>query len=132
MTTPGRHLVSLPFAVTEDVGGPPGEYAVTVKSVVRDQHGIRVNYEVAPPLMDAVISPWAEAKDDLGNRYDDRGGAYGLDGERNVTAGVMTLMLPSPDASRLVVRIAWDDLDDIWASRAYELHIDLTDSPDGP
>ena len=131
MTTPEGHPIPLTFEVTDD-GGPLGERAVTITSVKRDQDGIRVDYQIVPPLTGSVVGPWGEAQDDLGNRYDDRGGAYGLDPERNVTAGVLTLVSPVPNASGLVVRIAWDDLDDIWSSRAYELRIDLADSPDEP
>jgi hypothetical protein len=132
MTAPDWTPIPLTFEVTEDDGGPPGEHAVTITSVNRDQHGIRVRYEIVPPLAASGVGPWGKAQDDLGNRYDDRGGAHGLDRERNVTDGVLTLVSPVRNAGRLLVRIAWDDLDDIWTSPAYELRIDLSDSPDEP
>jgi hypothetical protein len=65
-------------AVTE-TGGAPGErYVLTTTSVVRDDDGIRVMYEVVPPLADDIFGTVAVAEEDLGNRYDDGGGAYGL------------------------------------------------------
>jgi hypothetical protein len=132
MTTPDAHPGSLAFEVTQDDGGSPGGHAVTITSVRRDEDGIRIEYEVAPPLTGRLFGPWGEAQDDLGDRCDDRGGAHGIDRERNRTEGVLTIEAPASGASRLVVRIAWDDLDDIWASRAYELRIDLAGSPSEP
>ena len=77
MTTAEWHPVSLAFKVITYERGPDPERALTVTSVVRDDFAVRVNYEIAPALIDAHFGPMGEASDDVGNRYDDCGGVFG-------------------------------------------------------
>ncbi|MEA2495267.1 MAG: hypothetical protein QOJ29_3178 [Thermoleophilaceae bacterium] len=132
MTMPDWHPVALAFEVTEDRGAPVDGHNLSITSVVRDDYGIRVNYEIVPPLVSAVFGPGGVAADDLGNRYEDAGGTFGLDPDRGRTDGALTMPLPAFGASRLVVRFRWDELDSLWEGRAHELRIALTGQAETP
>jgi hypothetical protein len=87
--------------------GPDDQRELTITSVIRDDHAIRINYEIVPPLVDPRFGPWAEAEDDLGNHYDDVGGAYGHDPRRDRTNGDLSMPLPANAAKQLTVRVVW-------------------------
>jgi hypothetical protein len=70
--------IALSFEITETRAGPAAANAVAITSVERDDYGIRVNYEIVPPLGASSHGPRADAKDDLGNDYHDSGGHVGL------------------------------------------------------
>jgi hypothetical protein len=105
---------NLAFEVTANRGGPIDGQALTITSVVRDEHGIRINYELDPALPDGIVGiagagPQGVAEDDLGNRSDDWGGAFGRHPDRpDRTDGVLTMRIPTAPASLLRVHIAWD------------------------
>jgi hypothetical protein len=126
------HPVALSFEVSETSGGSSATNGVTITSVERDRFAIRVTYDIVPPLDSGSHGPRGEAKDDLGNDYDDLGGAFGLaSGGRTAgvrTAGVLTLPLPPPAATVLRIRIAWEpSVSSIWDGPAHEVRVSLPD-----
>jgi hypothetical protein len=129
MTTPESDPVRLDFEVTEYERRPGDGRTLTITSVLRDGHAIRINYEIAPPLTGARFGPWGEAEDDLANRYNDSGGAFGPDDRRNRTDGVLSLPLPVEAARELLVRIEWV-FGDAWDGGAQQLRIDLAHASD--
>jgi hypothetical protein len=127
MSRSESHPIALSFEVTETRGGPSAANGVTITSVERDDFGIRVNYDVVPALGLGSHGPRGEAKDDLGNDYDDLGGAFGLV-RGGSTAGVLTMPLPPPAATMLRIRISWDaSLSSIWEGPAHEVRVSLPD-----
>jgi hypothetical protein len=76
------------------------QYQVHLDSLVMDEHALRLEYRVLPPIgsvnsadgepLDFRFS--LEADDDLGNYYGSVGGACGLQG--NCTAGVISVAAP--------------------------------------
>jgi hypothetical protein len=128
MTTPGWHPVRLVFEVTGYERRPGDGRTLTITSVLRDGHAIRINYEIAPPLTGARFGPWGEAEDDLGNRYDDSGGAFGPE-RTNRTDGVLSMPLPVEAARKLLVRIEWV-FGDAWDGGAQQLRIFLAHTPE--
>ena len=134
---PESHLTTLSFEVTETRGGPSAK-TVTITSVERDDLGIRVNYEIVPPVDLDSHGPRGEAKDDLGNDYHGLGAHFGLTagGEStditygaNVRArGGLTMPLPPPAATMLRIRITWDaSRSSIWEGPAHEVRVSLPD-----
>lgn len=97
------------------------ERELRVKAVGVDEYALRLVYEVMPPIAvhgwedaikeEAVAFIWLlSGQDDLGNRYEDGGGAYGLAEDGTKTEGVHSLQpVPAPNAS-------WIDLAFIPAS----------------
>jgi hypothetical protein len=72
-----------------------------------DAFALRVRYEISPPLErgDPARYAWLLlGQDDLGNQYDEGGGAYGLSADGSRTEGVRSL-LPLPASTA-----AWLDL----------------------
>jgi hypothetical protein len=83
----------------------PGR-SLLVKDVGVDEHGVRVRYEIRPPILERptpIENTWLlHGTDDLGNQYESAGGAFGLSGDGTFTQGVHSLQpLPPPDASHL-------------------------------
>jgi hypothetical protein len=121
---PESHPIALSFEVADTAGPSPPSHGVTITSVVRDQLGIRVNYESVPPPTSRPHGPQAAARDDLGNAYDKLGGHFGHahDGWR----GGFTLPLPPPAATTLRIRITWDTPGLlIWDRPAHEVRVSL-------
>jgi hypothetical protein len=57
-----------------------------------DQHALRLEYEITPPLPRSARIFWGwSARDDLGNEYLAAGGAFGPSPDREATAGVLSL-----------------------------------------
>jgi hypothetical protein len=84
--------------------------------IILDEHAIRIEYVIVPalPIWDQARGRppihWLwHAVDDLGNRYIDSGGAYGVSSDGESTEGVLSLQpLPPPDARSLrVVLSPW-------------------------
>jgi hypothetical protein len=79
-----------------------------VTEVWRDEDGIRIEYELGPPVTSgAVGNPLGESEDDLGNRFDDLGGAMSPLRPGDRIDGVLTLPLPPPEARELRASIQW-------------------------
>ncbi|MFJ9821453.1 hypothetical protein ACIRU3_40645 [Streptomyces sp. NPDC101151] len=89
-----------------------GSHELTITRLKRADDSFTVHYRISPPLPEtdgeSLVVPLLEALDDLGNEYDDRGGAYGTHPDGTFTDGSLTAQ-PSlhPDASSLQVRITW-------------------------
>ncbi|MEU4113453.1 hypothetical protein AB0F71_03000 [Kitasatospora sp. NPDC028055] len=92
-----------------------GRHELTVHSLSRSEESFTLDYSITPPLPDDLetASPsgtpvfmWLEAVDDLGNRYDDVGGAHGLSPDGSRTSGTISGRpgLPS-EAGSLTVRL---------------------------
>jgi len=124
MSRPEMPPIALTFAVTETRGGPSAANGITITSVERDDLGIRVNYDSVSPLDSASHGPRGEAKDDLGNVYDNLGSHFGL--ARDGWHGGLTMPLPPPAATTLRIRITWDtSLSSIWEGPAHEVRVSL-------
>jgi hypothetical protein len=99
----------------------PG-HSLSFVEVAVDDYAVRIEYEIVPAV--AVRVPglgWSGCgRDDLGNEYEDVGGAYGqsADGER--TEGTLSMPLPVPDAKVLDVRLQLDE-----GGPVYELRVSL-------
>jgi len=121
----GRTLAATVVPLAFEVAAAPDLFpghALSFTEVGFDEVGIRIEYAIEPAV--AMRSPgigWvALARDDLGNAYEDLGGAYGpaRDGDR--TEGVLTLPFPVEEASTVRVRLQPDA-----GSAAYEVVISL-------
>ena len=99
----------------------PG-HSLSFVEVAVAEHAVRIEYEIVPAVATRVpgLGWWGSARDDLGNEYEDVGGAYGpsADGER--TEGTMSMPLPAPEAKALDVRLQLDD-----DGPVYELRVSL-------
>ncbi len=80
MSQPGSDPIALSFEVTGARGDASVANRVTITSVERHDFGIRVNYDAAAPLGLGSHGPRGEAKDDLGNDYDNLCSHLGLAG----------------------------------------------------
>ena len=125
MSRPETPPIALSFEVTETRGGPSAPDGVTITSVERDDLGIRVNYDSVAPL-DGSDGPRGEAKDDLGNDYDNLGSHFGR--ARDGWHGGFRMPLPPPAATTLRIRIAWDaSRSSTWGIPAHEVRVSLLD-----
>ena len=127
MSLPEWNPVTLTFETIEKNPGLPDGYSLTILRVERDIHGIRINYEIVPPLPEAPShAPHGEARDDRGREYDDLGGAFGLAESGDRTDGVLTMPLPPDDTLLLEVRMSWT-LEDapLWQRPAQALRISV-------
>jgi hypothetical protein len=126
MSRPEPPPIALSFEVTETRGGPSAANGVTITSVERDDSWIRVNYDSVPPLGSGSHGPRGEAKDDLGNDYDNLGCHFGP--ARGGWRGGLTMPLPPPAATMLRIRITWDASPaSIWEGPAHEVLVWLPD-----
>ncbi|WP_316758969.1 hypothetical protein [Streptomyces herbicida] len=89
-----------------------GSHELTITRLKRGENSFTLHYWITPPLpesgSESLVLPVLEALDDLGNEYDDRGGAYGTHPDGTYTDGSLT-MQPSlhRDASSLRIHITW-------------------------
>jgi hypothetical protein len=89
-----------------------GSHELAITRLRHGEDSFTLRYRITPPLPEsgngALVLPVLEALDDLGNEYDDRGGAYGTHLDGIHTDGSLTAQ-PSlhPDASSLRLRITW-------------------------
>jgi hypothetical protein len=107
MSRPESRPVALSFEVSETRRGPAAAHGVAITSVERGDLGIRVNYDIVPPLGFGSHGPQprGEATDDLGNRYHSLGSHFGL--ARDESRGGLTMPLPPPAATMLRILITW-------------------------
>ncbi len=120
--------VPLEFEAVEQKPGLPAGHSLMVTGVERDGVGIRITYEIRPPLSSLADRPQVEARDDCEQVYRGLGHGLGRAGstDRTTTMGVFTMPLPQPRASELHVRISWaKDSTSLWERQAYELRITL-------
>jgi hypothetical protein len=132
MSAPEWHAVPLRFEIISSTPGLPPGHALTITSVERDDCGIRINYEILPPLAKSAHGPLGRARDDRGRDYEDLGGAFGHAPSGDRTDGVLTMPLPPNDASEVRVWMTWspEDTDlwdrpdaDLWDRPAHEILI---------
>ncbi|HEX6695897.1 MAG TPA: hypothetical protein VF080_03855 [Solirubrobacteraceae bacterium] len=99
-------MLPLAFEVVATPDLFPG-HSLSFTDVGFDDVGIRIEYSIAPAIaMRGPGTGWVgHGRDDLGNDYEDVGGAYGpaRDGDR--TNGVLTMPFPIDAASMLRVRL---------------------------
>ena len=89
-------------------------YRWHIKYLHTDEHAIRIEYSITPPLSPVktadgstrIIGLWGEAVDELGNECQSAGRAYGLSADKQSTEGVLSLTpLPAIGATSLTIRI---------------------------
>ncbi len=120
--------VPLDFETVEHEPSLPVGHSLMITGVERDGRGIRIWYEIRPPLSSLRCRPRVEARDDCDQEYCRLGGGVGLAGSQacGITLGSFTVPLPQPQASLLRVRMSWShDSTSVWESPAHELRITL-------
>jgi len=129
----GRTLCLRVLPLTYEVATAPDLFpghSVSFTEVGIDDVGLRIEYVIAPAVSKGVrgIAWVGYARDDLGNEYQDHGGAYGPSRDGATTRGVLTMPFPADEAKALRVRL-WPGGDpagfDDDSSRAYELVVGL-------
>jgi len=126
--------VPLEFEAVEREPTLPAGHSLTITGVERDGRGIRITYEIRPPLASLSHRPRVAARDDCDQEYRHAGQSLGLAGSIGrttttttaTTIGAFTLPLPWQHASQLRVRMSWSrDTTSLWKRPAYELRIKL-------
>jgi hypothetical protein len=120
--------VPLDFEVVEPEAGLPVGHLLTITGVEREPRGIRITYEIRPPLPLPADRPRVEARDDCDREYRRFGQSIGLAGSRDrpITLGSFVVPLPQPHASLLRVRMSWSHgSPSLWERAAHELRITL-------
>ena len=118
----------LDFEAVEQQPGLPAGHSLTVTGVERQALGIRITYEIFPPLLSLVSRPRVEARDDRDQDYFGLAEFLGLAGseDRTTMIGGLTLPLPQGDTSLLRVRMSWaEGATSLWERPAHELRIAL-------
>jgi hypothetical protein len=99
-------VLPLAFEVVATPDLFPG-HSLSFTDVGFDDAGIRIEYTIAPAV--AMRNPgigWVgHGRDNLGNDYEDLGGAYGRARDGDRTNGVLTMPFPIDEASMLRVRL---------------------------
>lgn len=122
----GPPPVPLEFEVVEDEPGSQPGRSLTIASVARDDHGLRIAYAVRPRLSWQGPAPRVQARDDRARAYQPLGGFFGFRRSQERTCGVITLPGPQQHASLLRVRLSWSkDPTSLWERPAFELRIPL-------
>jgi hypothetical protein len=120
--------VPLAFQVVEREPGLPVGHLLTITEVEREPRGIRITYQIRPPLPSPADRPLVEARDDCDQEYRRFGQSIGLAGSRGrtITLGSFVVPLPQPHASLLRVRMSWSHgSTSPWERTAHELRITL-------
>jgi hypothetical protein len=120
--------VPLKFEVVEREPGLPGHRALTITAVERAACGIRITYEIRPPLGLLTSRLRVEARDDCDQAYSSLGASLGLAGweGRTVSIGSFGLPIPEEHASLLRVRMSWSrDPTSLWERPGHEMRITL-------
>ena len=89
-----------------------GRHQLAITRLKRTDDCFTLKYTVTPPLPDPVDGlptlPVLEAEDDLGNAYDDYGGAFGTSPDGTHTDGSLSARPAlDPDAGTLRLRITY-------------------------
>jgi hypothetical protein len=122
-------VLPLAFEVVATPDLFPG-HSLSFTEVGFDDVGIRIEYTIAPavPVRVPGLGWVGFGRDDLGNDYEDVGGAYGQARDDDRTNGVLTMPFPVDDARTLRVRLrpgsvtaGFDDA----GSPAYEVMVSL-------
>ncbi len=120
--------VPLDFDVVDGDPGLPAGHSLRITGVERDGRGIRIAYEVRPPLLARSRPPRVETRDDCEQQSGGLGGSSGLAGSKDgtITLGSFMVALPRQHASLLRVRMSWShDFTSVWERPAHELQIRL-------
>lgn len=120
--------VPLDFEVVEREPALPVGHSLMITGVERGGRGVRITYQIRPPLPSLTDPPRIEARDDGDQEYRGFGGSIGLAGSqgRRITLGSFTVPLLQPRASLLRVRVSWlKDSRSLWQGPAHELRITL-------
>ena len=129
----GRTLCGRVLPLAYEVATAPDLFpghSVSFTEVAIDDVGLRIEYAIAPAVSKGGrgIAWVGYARDDLGNDYQDGGGAYGPSRDGATTRGVLTMPFPADEAKALRVRL-WPGGDptgfDDDGSPAYELVVAL-------
>ena len=105
----------------------PVGHLLTITGVEREARGIRITYQIRPPLPAPADRPRVEARDGCDQEYRRFGQSIGLAGsrDRTITLGSFVVPLPQPHASLLRVRMSWHGSTSLWERPAHELRITL-------
>jgi len=120
--------VPLRFETVEQEPGLPAGHSLTITGVARHARGIRIAYEILPPLPSPREVPCVEARDDCDQEYCGFAQYIGLAGsnDRTTMIGGLTMPLPHQDVSLLRVRMSWaKDAASLWQRPAHDLRIAL-------
>lgn len=114
-----------------DAGDLIPDHNLSVTRVWTDEYGLRIGYEIVPPLEHAGgPSPFfwlADATEENGTRHEDGQGAFGLAPDGSRTEGVLTISWPPPRApGKVRVRFTpWGDVESLDEVRTFELLVAL-------
>ena len=120
--------VPLEFENVEQESGLPVGHSLTITGVEREGRGIRITYEIRPPLSSRAMRPLVEARDDRDEGYIGLGEFLGLAGSEGPTTMIGGLTMPHPPqhVSLLRVRMTWaQGATSVWERPAHELQITL-------
>ena len=120
--------VPLDFEVLEPEPSLPVGHSLTITGVERDGRGVRITYEIRPPLSSLAGPPRVEVRDDCDQEYRSVGGAIGLarSQDRTITLGSFTVPVQQSHASVLRVHMSWSkDTTSLWQGPAHQLRITL-------
>lgn len=108
----------------------PGHELHLIRLAV-DDHALRLEYEITPPLPKAARIFWGwSARDDLGNEYLAAGGAFGPSSERDATAGVLSLTPVLHEGARSLTIVLQPEFGTPLTQRELIIEVDLV-SPSG-
>ena len=99
-------MLPLAFEVVATPDLFPG-HSLSFTDVGFDDAGIRIEYTIAPavPMRNPGVGWVGHGRDDLGNEYEDVGGAYGQARDGDRTNGMLTMPFPVEAAKLLRVRL---------------------------
>ncbi len=125
--------------VNQDWPEPVAQRRLRITDVRIDPEGIHVQYQIAPGIEDlrekTLPRPpfqWEwYARDNLGNAYEQCGGAYGRSPDGQSTRGTLSLRPPpSPEATRLHIYLGLAFQPELNISESFhEFDVDLAASP---
>ena len=120
--------VPLEFEIVEREPALPAGHSLTSTCVERDGRGIRITYEIQPPLSPPSHPPRVETRDNCDHQSGGLGASIGRarSEARTITLGSFTVPLPQEHASLLRVRMSWSQgFTSLWEHPAHELQIRL-------
>lgn len=100
-----------PVVINRKFSGIASKYVMHVTHLYIDEHAVRVEYQITPPLPPTtnselpgipILTWWGYARDDHGGDYQSAGGASGLSPDGKYTDGVLSFLpLPNEEVKRL-------------------------------